>query len=154
MLDDLKNVHLKTVIQYSFAQHLQANIANIQDGIQASVILEMDDFFLRYLLSLLTCRIQERSRMIGKVAMSNTRTRKATVVTQREAAIKTQFSTSTNMDVLIDIAMSEEETVDVFDASGCELDFRPLYQSCHIHETLERLDEFKSVYEDKRRVFA
>jgi hypothetical protein len=90
--------------------------------------------------------------MIGRVAMVNTQTRKAAVITQRKAAVQTKFSTATNMDVLIDIAMSEEETVDVFETVGCELDFRQLYQSCHIHETLGRVEEFKTIYEEKRKV--
>lgn len=64
----------------------------------------------------------------------------------------TDYSTSTNMDVLIDIAMSEEETVDVFQTSGCDLEFRPLYQCSHIYSTLDKLDEFKVLYEDKRQV--
>lgn len=48
MLDDLKNIHLKKVIQYSFAQRLQSNIASIQDDIQLAVTKEMDDFFIMY----------------------------------------------------------------------------------------------------------
>lgn len=141
MLDDLQHDHLKQIVQYSFAQRLQSSIGSLRDNIKEAVLSEMNDWLVL---------VRETSRPLGRLAMENTKSRQASVRAQREAALQTEYTTATNMDIAIEIAMLEENTVDIFDL--VQLDFRPLYQCCHIHTVLGRIEEFKAFYEENREV--
>ncbi|KAI9202810.1 exocyst complex subunit Sec15-like-domain-containing protein [Polychytrium aggregatum] len=88
-------------------------------------------------------RIREKTRLVGKLAIERTTAQQARL--QRQRAL---MGTSSSK---LDLLMTEDSTNTYeFDIDDVQLDFKPLYQCLHIHEVLERREEFKKSYEENR----
>ncbi len=71
--------------------------------------------------------------------MESTKKKQEKVRKQRENAISLngEFTTRVNIATAIDIAMSEENIEDALDNTSIKLDFKALYQCCHMYIMLE-----------------
>ncbi|KAJ3221370.1 hypothetical protein HK099_003571, partial [Clydaea vesicula] len=146
MLDDLQSTHLKNIIQYSFAQHLQSCVGVLKENIKEAVLTEMKGWYVK---------VREISRKAGNLAMRNTKARQEKVQAQREEQKQQNgeiFKTTVNVTTQVELQMMEDPNLeDCLNNNLIKLDFRPLYQCLHIYFVLGKFDELKSSYEENRQ---
>nr|CAG8441077.1 15646_t:CDS:10 [Entrophospora candida] len=65
-LEELQNVHLRKVIQYEFAKHMQESIPAMQNNVKDAVTKEMKEWLFK---------VRQDSRQVGKIAMEQMRLR-------------------------------------------------------------------------------
>ncbi|KAJ3391671.1 hypothetical protein HDU92_008920 [Lobulomyces angularis] len=147
MLDDLQSTHLKNIIQYSFAQHLQSCVGVLKENIKEAVLTEMKGWYVK---------VREISRKAGNLAMRNTKARQEKVQAQREEQKQQNgeiFKTTVNVTTQVELQMMEDPNLeDCLNNNLIKLDFRPLYQCLHIYFVLGKFDELKSSYEENRQL--
>ncbi|RHZ47096.1 hypothetical protein Glove_593g29 [Diversispora epigaea] len=141
-LEELQTVHLRKVIQYEFAKHMQESIPVMQNNVKNAVTKEMKEWLFR---------VQQDTRQVGKSAMEQMRLR------QERWRAKVQQNPdlrSVAVSSPIEMVMNEENEFDIINNDQVKIDFRPLYQCLHIHEELGKRSEFKSNYEEDRKAQA
>ncbi|KAJ3164908.1 hypothetical protein HDU88_004888 [Geranomyces variabilis] len=145
MLEELQKTHLRPVMHYTFAKHMQEYIPIMQENIREVVLEEVQNWLVN---------IRENTRALGKQAMVHIAEKKYKSTHKAESLVRTLSASGSqlNLGPNLDLGAGEEDT-DTFDVDH-KIDFRPLYQCLHIHEVLNKRGELRAHYEEKRRMQA
>ncbi|CAG8459120.1 4894_t:CDS:10 [Paraglomus occultum] len=141
-LEELQTVHLRNVIQYEFAKHMQESIPVTQNSIKDAVTKEMKEWLFK---------VRQVSRQVGKLAMDQlvTRQERWRVKVAQEPDLRHVAINSP-----IELVLNEDKEFNVVNNEYVQIDFKPLYQCLHINEELGKSQELKSNYEEDRRAQA
>ncbi|KAF9110162.1 hypothetical protein BGX27_006704 [Mortierella sp. AM989] len=143
IVDEIQVVHLRSVIQFEFARHMQDCIPILQYAIKDAVTTEMKEWLVS---------IRASQKAMGKLAMDRMSARQQR---WRERSTKgVRLKTTHNVNSAVEVAVNEENDMDILDADQAKLDFKPLYQCLHIYDELGQRAEFKASYSEDRRAQA
>ncbi|CAG8597920.1 13973_t:CDS:10 [Funneliformis caledonium] len=138
-LEELQTIHLRKVIQYDFAKHMQESIPVMQNNVKDAVTKEMKEWLFK---------VRQVSRQVGRIAMEQMKLR------QERWKLKVDQNPdlrSVPVSSPIEMVMNEENEFNIVSNDQVHIDFKPLYQCLHIYEELGKRSEFKTNYEEDRR---
>lgn len=138
-LDELQNVHIKSVNQFKIAELIQKSVPVIQRAIAEAVMTDLNTWLLR---------IRETSQFLGEVAFYHTEQRRSR---QKERAEKRTYLSNFNLNSAIELVSDENEEFDILDNEDVQVDFSPLFECIHIHRTLGQIAKFYDDYATTRK---
>lgn len=138
-LDELQNVHLRGVTQYKIADMIRRSVPATQKNIADAV---MDD------LNTWLFRIREMSQYLGELSFYHTDLRKKR---QQERAERTPYLSQFKLNSAIELVSDEHEEYDLLNNEDLQVDFTPLFECLHIHQSLRQMDKFRAGYAATRR---
>ncbi|KAF2004491.1 exocyst complex subunit Sec15-like protein [Amniculicola lignicola CBS 123094] len=140
-LDELQTIHLKEVGRYKIAEMIEKSVPATQKLIGEAV---MDD------LNTWLFRIRESSQFLGEVAFYYTDVRRSRNNARAESDERfAKFKLNSAMELVAD----ETDEFDVLNNEEAEIniEFGPLFEAMHIHQTLGKSDYFRTQYAVTRR---
>lgn len=141
-LDELRNVHLREIKRYSIADMIEKSVPATQRLIADNVMRDLQTWLYR---------IREASQYIGEVAFYHTDLRR----TRHEERMKQDpYLEKFRLNSALELVADEADEFDILNNEETEIqvDFSPLFECMHIHDTLGRSDFFKSSYSKDRRL--
>jgi hypothetical protein len=138
-LDELQNVHLRGVTQYKIADMIQRSVPVTQRAIAEAVMSDLNTWLYR---------IREMSQYLGEIALYHTDLRKAR---QKERATKVPYLRQFRLNSAIDLVSDEHNEFDLLQNDDLQVDFTPLFECLHIHQSLGQMDKFRVEYASTRR---
>jgi hypothetical protein len=140
-LDELRNVHLREISRYKLAEMIEKSVPATQRLIAEAVMSDLNTWLFR---------IREASQYLGEVAFYHTemrRTRFKQRVEENEHLRKFRLNSA------IELIADETDEFDILNNEETEtqVDFSPLFECMHIHDTLGKLEHFKTEYAATRR---
>lgn len=140
-LDELRNVHLREVSRYKIAEMIEKSVPATQKLISEAVMNDLNTWLFR---------IREASQYLGEVAFYHTELRRARLKQRIEGDGNLgKFKLNSAIELVAD----ETDDFDILNNEETEtqVDFSPLFEAMHIHETLGQTDHFKAEYAATRR---
>jgi exocyst complex component 6 len=141
-LDELRNVHLREIKRYKIAEMIETSVPATQRLIADNVMKDLQTWLYR---------IREASQYIGEVAFYHTDMRR----TRHEERMRQDpYLEKFKLNSAIELVADEADEFDILNNEETEIqvDFSPLFECMHIHETLGRSDFFKASYAKDRRL--
>ncbi|KAL1896457.1 Rab GTPase-binding exocyst subunit S15 [Ceratocystis pirilliformis] len=144
-LDDLQNEHLIPTIQNKYATQqrladvIQKSIPSSQRIISDAVMTDLNTWLFR---------IRETSQFLGEVAFYHTELRRER---QRERVKQDPYISKFKLNSAIELVCDDGEEFDVLDNDELQIDFTPLFECLHIHESLGQSERFRAEYSATRR---
>lgn len=138
-LEELQNVHLKGVTQYKIAEMIQRSVPATQRAIAEAVMSDLNTWLYR---------IREMSQYLGEIALYHTDLRKTR---QKERAEKMPYLGHFKLNSAIELVSDEHEEYDLLQNDELQVDFTPLFECLHIHQSLGHMDNFRIEYANTRR---
>ncbi|KAJ5972665.1 uncharacterized protein N7479_002583 [Penicillium vulpinum] len=138
-LEELQNVHLKGVTQYKIAVMIQRSVPATQRAIAEAVMSDLNTWLYR---------IREMSQYLGEIALFHTDQRKTR---QKQRAAKNPYLEHFNLNSAIELVADEDEEYDLLQNEDLQVDFTPLFECLHIHQSLGHMDKFRIEYATTRR---
>ncbi|KAL2007179.1 hypothetical protein VTN00DRAFT_8617 [Thermoascus crustaceus] len=138
-LDELQNVHLKGVTQYKIAEMIQRSVPATQRAIAEAVMSDLNTWLYR---------IREMSQYLGEIALYHTDLRKTR---QKERAEKVPYLGQFKLNSAIELVSDEHEEYDLLQNDDLQVDFTPLFECLHIHQSLGQMEKFRVEYANTRR---
>ncbi|KAF2434753.1 exocyst complex subunit Sec15-like protein [Tothia fuscella] len=140
-LDELRDVHLKEVGRYKIAEMIEKSVPATHRLIAEAVMTDLNTWLYR---------IREASQYLGEVAFYHTEMRRTRM---RERVEKEEFMGKFKLNSAVELVADETDEFDILNNEETEtqVDFSPLFECMHIHETLGRTDQFKIEYAATRR---
>jgi hypothetical protein len=93
-------------------------------------------------------RIREMSQYLGEIALFHTDQRKTR---QKQRAGKIPYLENFNLNSAIELVADEDEEYDLLQNEDLQVDFTPLFECLHIHQSLGHMDKFRVEYATTRR---
>jgi exocyst complex component 6 len=138
-LDELQNVHLHGVTQYKIADMIRRSVPATQKTIADAVMNDLNTWLFR---------IREMSQYLGELSFYNTDLRKQR---QQERAERTPYLSHFKLNSAIELVSDEHEEYDVLNNEDLQVEFTPLFECLHIHQSLGQMDKFRAEYAATRR---
>lgn len=138
-LEELQNVHLKGITQYNIAEVIQRSIPVTQKAIGDAVMADLNTWLYR---------IREMSQYLGEIALYHTDLRKDRL---RERAERIPYLSQFKLNSAIELVSDEHEEFDLLQNEDLQVDFSPLFECLHIHQSLGQMDKFRVDYATSRR---
>jgi hypothetical protein len=138
-LDELQNVHLRQVTQYKIADMIQKSVPATQKLIAEAVMTDLNTWLYR---------IREVSQFLGEISFYNTETRRTR---HRERAEANPYLSQFKLNSAIELVSDEHEEYDVLNNEEIQIDFTPLFECLHIHQSLGEMDKLRAEYASTRR---
>jgi len=140
-LDELRNVHLREVSRYKIAEMIEKSVPATQKLISEAVMTDLNTWLYR---------IREASQYLGEVAFYHTEMRRTRM---KERVEKIPKLGTFKLNSAIELVADESDDFDILNNEETEtqVDFSPLFEAIHIHETLGQTDHFKAEYAATRR---
>ncbi|KAG6109793.1 hypothetical protein E4U13_005664 [Claviceps humidiphila] len=144
-LEDLQNEYLVPILQNRYAtQHrladdIQKSIPGSRKAISEAVMADLNTWLFR---------VRETSQFLGEVAFYHTEMRRTR---QRQRVDKDQFLTNFKLNSSIELVCDESQEFDVLDNEELQVNFTPLFEAVHIHDSLGQSDRFRFEYATTRR---
>ncbi|KAJ5822901.1 hypothetical protein N7447_005241 [Penicillium robsamsonii] len=138
-LEELQNVHLKGVTQYKIAVMIQRSVPATQRAIAEAVMSDLNTWLYR---------IREMSQYLGEIALFHTDQRKTR---QKQRAERIPYLEHFNLNSAIELVADEDEEYDLLENEDLQVDFTPLFECLHIHQSLGHMDKFRIEYATTRR---
>ena len=138
-LDELQNVHLQSVTQYKLSEMIQKSVPATQKAIAEAVMVDLNTWLFR---------VREMSQYLGELSFYHTDLRKQR---QRERAEKTPYLSHFKLNSAIELVSDENFEYDLLDSEELVVDFTPLFEAVHIHESMGQMDKFRGDYASTRR---
>ncbi|KAK4922914.1 Rab GTPase-binding exocyst subunit S15, partial [Elasticomyces elasticus] len=139
-LDELQSVHLQAVTQYKLSEIIQKSVPVTQKKIADTV---MDD------LNTWLFRIREMSQYLGELSFYHTSLRKDRL---KQRSDKTPYFNNFKLNSAIELVADEHEEFDILNSEDLVVDFAPLFEALHIHQTLRQMDKFRLEYAQNRKI--
>ncbi|KAL3448638.1 exocyst complex subunit Sec15-like-domain-containing protein [Aspergillus insuetus] len=137
-LEELQNVHLKGVTQYQIAEMIQRSVPATQKAIAEAVMSDLNTWLYR---------IREMSQYLGEIALYHTDLRKTR---QKERATKMPYLEHFKLNSAIELVSDEHEEYDLLQNEELQVDFTPLFECLHIHQSLGQIEKFRVEYANTR----
>ncbi|KAG5296049.1 exocyst complex component Sec15 [Histoplasma capsulatum G186AR] len=138
-LDELQNVHLRDVTQYKIAEMIQRSVPATQKAIAEAVMADLNTWLYR---------IREMSQYLGEIALYHTDLRKTRL---KERAELNSYFRQFRLNSAIELVSDEHEEFDLLQNDDLQVDFTPLFECLHIHQSLGQMDKFRVEYAMTRR---
>ncbi|PKY06907.1 exocyst complex component Sec15 [Aspergillus campestris IBT 28561] len=138
-LEELQNVHLKGVTQYKIAEMIQRSVPTTQKAIAEAVMSDLNTWLYR---------IREMSQYLGEIALYHTDLRKTR---QKERVERLPYLGHFKLNSAIELVSDEHEEYDLLQNEELQVDFTPLFECLHIHQSLGQMDKFRIEYANTRR---
>ncbi|RJE26501.1 exocyst complex component Sec15 [Aspergillus sclerotialis] len=138
-LEELQNVHIKDVTQYKIAEMIQRSVPATQRAIAEAVMTDLNTWLYR---------IREMSQYLGEITLYHTDLRKTR---QKERAEETPYLSHFKLNSAIELVSDEHEEYDLLQNDELQVDFTPLFECLHIHQSLGHMDKFRIEYANTRR---
>lgn len=140
-LDELRNVHLREIGRYQIAEMIDKSVPATQRLIAEAVMTDLNTWLFR---------IREASQYLGEVAFYHTELRRRRM---KDRAEQDEYLSKFKLNSAIELVADEMDEFDILNDEETEIsvDFSPLFECMHIHDTLGRLDQFKLEYAATRR---
>lgn len=140
-LDELQTIHLKEVSRYKIAEMIEKSVPTTQKLIGDAVIADLNTWLYR---------IRETSQYLGEISFYYTDVRRSR--NQERAESDERFS-KFKLNSAVELVADETDEFDILnnDETDMQIEFTPLFEAMHIHETLGKSDQFRSVYAGTRR---
>ncbi|KAL4976198.1 exocyst complex subunit Sec15-like-domain-containing protein [Aspergillus desertorum] len=138
-LEELQNVHLKGVTQFQIADMIQRSVPATQKAIAEAVMSDLNTWLYR---------IREMSQYLGEIALYHTDLRKTR---QKERAAKMPYLEHFKLNSAIELVCDEHEEFDLLQNEELQVDFTPLFECLHIHQSLGQMEKFRVEYANTRR---
>ena len=140
-LDELRNVHLREVSRYKIAELIEKSVPATQKLISEAVMNDLNTWLFR---------IREASQYLGEVAFYHTEMRRTRMKQRIE---KDDHLSKFKLNSAIELVADETDDFDILnnEETSTQVDFSPLFEAMHIHETLGQTDHFKAEYAATRR---
>jgi hypothetical protein len=138
-LDELHNVHLRSLTQYKIADMIQRSVPVTQRAIAEAVMSDLNTWLYR---------IREMSQYLGEIALYHTNLRKTR---QKERAEKIPYLGQFKLNSAIELVSDEHEEYDLLQNDALQVDFTPLFECLHIHQSLGQMSKFKAEYATTRK---
>ncbi|KAG2417184.1 hypothetical protein HFD88_008402 [Aspergillus terreus] len=138
-LEELQEVHLKGMSQYKIADMIQRSIPATQRAIAEAVMSDLNTWLYR---------IREMSQYLGEIALYHTGERKSRL---QERAEKMPYLGHFKLNSAIELVSDEHEEYDLLHNEELQVDFTPLFECLHIHQSLGQMDKFRIEYANTRR---
>lgn len=140
-LDELRNVHLRGVSRYKIAEMIEKSVPATQRLISEAVMNDLNTWLYR---------IREASQYLGEVAFYHTEMRRSRL---KERIEKEGALAKFKLNSAVELVADESDEFDILNNEETEtqVDFSPLFECLHIHETLGKTDHFRSEYAATRR---
>jgi exocyst complex component 6 len=140
-LDELRNVHLREVRRYKIAELIDKSVPATQRLIAEAVMNDLNTWLYR---------IREASQYLGEVAFYHTEMRRTRL---KERVDKDDLLARFKLNSAIELVADEADEFDILNNEETEtqVDFSPLFECMHIHETLGQTEQFKTEYAATRR---
>ncbi|OJJ04597.1 hypothetical protein ASPVEDRAFT_137292 [Aspergillus versicolor CBS 583.65] len=138
-LEELQNVHLKGVTQFQIADMIQRSVPATQRAIAEAVMSDLNTWLYR---------IREMSQYLGEIALYHTDLRKTR---QKERAAKIPYLEHFKLNSAIELVCDEHEEYDLLQNEELQVDFTPLFECLHIHQSLGQMEKFRVEYANTRR---
>ncbi|KAL1873980.1 hypothetical protein VTK73DRAFT_681 [Phialemonium thermophilum] len=144
-LEDLQNEYLIPIIQnkyatqYRLADLIQKSIPASQKTISEAVMTDLNTWLYR---------IRETSQFLGEVAFYHTNQRRERHKKRIEA---NPYLNHFKLNSAIELVFDESNEFDVLDNDEVQVDFTPLFEALHIHDSLGQSDKFRAEYAATRR---
>jgi hypothetical protein len=140
-LDELRNVHLREIARYKLADTIEKSVPATQRLIAEAVKRDLNTWLYR---------IREASQYLGEVAFYHTERRRQRMklrVEHDETLAKFRLNSA------LELVSDEMDEFDILNNEETEIqvDFTPLFECIHIHETLGKLEDFRQEYSATRR---
>ncbi|KAL8632268.1 hypothetical protein Q9189_002058 [Teloschistes chrysophthalmus] len=133
-LDEVQTVHLQRITQYKLADMIRKSAPATKRLVADAVMADLNTWLFR---------VRETSEFLGEVAFYHTeqrRTRQKDRTGKFTALINCQLNSA-----VVSIA-DEGEEFDTLDNDDVQVDFTPLFECVHIHDTLDQTKKFKADY--------
>ncbi|KNE57062.1 hypothetical protein AMAG_02819 [Allomyces macrogynus ATCC 38327] len=138
-LDDIRS-KLGPIQQFEVAKYLGECLPKMQENVRMAVNTDLRDWFVT---------VRENSRAVGQVATD------MMVTATRRAAMSSNGYKGSRMSVAISaFGLEDDGLQNVMDNDQVHVDFKPLYQSIHIHGVMGRLPDLMAEFEEQRRLQA
>ncbi|KAJ5107555.1 hypothetical protein N7456_004230 [Penicillium angulare] len=138
-LEELQNVHLKGVTQYKIAVMIQRSVPATQRAIAEAVMSDLNTWLYR---------IREMSQYLGEIALFHTDQRKSRL---KERAERIPYLEHFNLNSAIELVADEDEEYDLLENEDLQVEFTPLFECLHIHQSLGQIEKFRIEYANTRR---
>ncbi|KAL6231467.1 hypothetical protein BDW75DRAFT_220204 [Aspergillus navahoensis] len=138
-LEELQNVHLKGVTQFQIADMIQRSVPATQRAIAEAVMSDLNTWLYR---------IREMSQYLGEIALYHTDLRKTR---QKERTAKMPYLEHFKLNSAIELVCDEHEEFDLLQNEELQVDFTPLFECLHIHQSLGQMEKFRVEYANTRR---
>ena len=138
-LDELQNVHLKGVNQYKIAEMIQRSVPSTQRAIAEAVMSDLNTWLYR---------IREMSQYLGEIALYHTDLRKTR---RKQRAEVIPLLGRFKLNSAIELVSDEHEEYDLLQNDELQVDFTPLFECLHIHQSLGHMEKFRTEYANTRR---
>jgi len=138
-LDELHNVHLRGLTQYKIADMIQRSVPVTQRAIAEAVMSDLNMWLYR---------IREMSQYLGEIALYHTNLRKTR---QKERAEKIPYLGQFKLNTAIELVSDEHEEYDLLQNDALQVEFTPLFECLHIHQSLGQMNKFKAEYATTRK---
>ncbi|KAJ3188751.1 hypothetical protein HDU85_004465 [Gaertneriomyces sp. JEL0708] len=148
MLEELRSTHLRNLRQYTFAKHMNEWIPLMQEKVREAVLSELRDWLVS---------IRENTRKIGDKALEHIARKQERAKNKSARAERGGLAileSSVNIGLSLDVINTDDEDDDLASNNDVKIDFKPLYQCLHIHEVLDKRNEFRARYEEQRKMQA
>lgn len=138
-LEELQNVHIKDVTHYKIAEMIQRSVPATQRAIAEAVMTDLNTWLYR---------IREMSQYLGEITLYHTDLRKRR---QKERAEEIPYLSHFKLNSAIELVSDEHEEYDLLQNDELQVDFTPLFECLHIHQSLGHMDKFRMEYANTRR---
>ncbi|KAL8694504.1 MAG: hypothetical protein Q9218_000834 [Villophora microphyllina] len=138
-LDELQNVHLQRITHYELANLIRKSVPATKRLVADAVMADLSTWLYR---------IRETSEFLGEVAFYHTEQRRTR---QKERAGKIAPLINCQLNSAVESVADEDEEFDILDNEDVQVDFTPLFECMHIHDTLDQTEKFKVDYAATRR---
>lgn len=138
-LDELQNVHLQAVTQFKLSEIIQRSVPMTQKKIAETVMTALNNWLFR---------IREMSQYLGELSFYHTRERRQRL---KGRADKDPYLANFKLNSALELVADETEEFNILDTEDLTVDFEPLLEALHIHQTLKQTDKFRSGYGSNRR---
>jgi hypothetical protein len=139
-LDELQTIHLKEVSRYKIAEMIEKSVPTTQKMIGEAVMGDLNTWLFQ---------IREKSQFLGEVAFYYTEVRRTRH--QDRAGADQRFS-KFRLGSAMELVADETDEFDVLnDVDEIDIEFTPLFEAMHIHQTLGKREFFRTEYASTRR---
>lgn len=138
-VEELQNVHIKGVTQYKIAEMIQRSVPATQRAIAEAVMSDLNTWLYR---------IREMSQYLGEITLYHTDLRKTR---QKERVEEMPYLSHFKLNSAIELVSDEHEEFDLLQNEELQVDFTPLFECLHIHQSLGHMDKFRVEYANTRR---
>lgn len=138
-LEELQDVHLKDVTQYKIAETIQRSVPATQRAIAEAVMSDLKTWLYR---------IREMSQYLGELALYHTDLRKNR---HKERVDQIPYLGQFKLNSAIELVSDEHEEYDLLQNDDLQVEFTPLFECLHIHQSLGQMDKFRVEYASTRR---